>query len=50
MKTVLFKEEMNQSGYFGLLETSSFIEQVLSLSHSVTTRGQESNEAILSIW
>lgn len=38
MKTILFKDEINQTGYFSVLETDNFIEQVLALSQSITTR------------
>lgn len=44
MKTILFKDEINQTGYFSVLETANFIEQALALSQSITTRKEESNK------
>lgn len=50
MKKILFKDEINWSGYVGALETAPDIEQTLALSCSTKTRGKESNgEAALSI-
>lgn len=50
MKKLLFKDEINQSGYVGVLETARDIEQALALSCSTTSRGKKSKgEAILSI-
>jgi len=47
---IFFKDKISQSGYFGILETVTEIEQALALSCSTTTRGEESNgEAILSV-
>lgn len=43
MEKMLFKDEINQSGYFGVLETASEIEQALALSCNIMTGGEESN-------